>query len=458
MIKRIKERRLHLLVIAFLVGLFSGINVSNISSASESAHKYLDYFHQVYQIVKSDYVEPTENKDLFYGAIRGIIKSLKDPYSRFLDETASAALKEETTGKFVGVGIEITLRNGEIVVISPIDGTPAMRAGIISEDVITKINDVVIRDKDLSQIVKLIRGLPHTNVKLTIRRKGFSEPLEFDVERVPIKIKTVSHGILKEFNEIGYLKVKLFSSDTPREIEKALKYFNENNINRLIVDLRWNPGGLLDKAIKTIDLFLDRGKIIVSTRGREGTGNVSEFKSQSKPLYKGEVLVLVNKGSASASEIFSGAIRDNKRGELLGEKTFGKGSVQKFFTLDEDIGVTVTISKYYTPSGTSIHGKGIIPDYKVPMNKIPKSDKENINKIFKDRLLEEFIKTHKVYNDENREKLMQYLKDKNMKISKDSASFIFKRELYKFSKSPLYDLEFDNQLNEAIRIISKKPL
>ena len=456
MIKKIKERKLHLLIITFLTGLFLGINIANFSSATEGAHKYLDYFHQVYQIILTDYVDVVDNKNIFYGAIRGMIKALDDPFSRFLDEASYSSLMEETSGKFVGIGVEITVKNNEIVVISPIEDTPAMRAGILAGDAIIKVNDKPVSDKDLADIIKEIRGVPNTKVKLTIKRSGFEDPMDFDIERAAIKINTVSYSILNEFSDTGYMKVKLFSSDTAKDIEEALKYFNSKGIQKLIVDLRWNPGGLLDKAIAIVNLFLEKDQIIVSTRGREGSGNVSEFKATGAPLYKGKLIVLVNNGSASASEIFSGAIRDNKRGKLLGEKTFGKGSVQKFYNLDDDIGVTITIAKYYTPSGISIHGKGIEPDYKVEPEKISPEDKDQIEVIMKKKILENFAVSNKSYNDDTRQKFRRLLKDNNITISEKTADYILKREILKYSKPPLYDLEFDNQLNESIRIIGLK--
>jgi carboxyl-terminal processing protease len=455
MIKRIKELKIHLAIITFLFGLFFGINISGTSSAEEEpAHRYLDYFHQVYQTIKTNFVEVPNNKNIFYGAIRGMISSLNDPYSRFLDEDAYSALKEDTTGEFVGIGVEVTIKDGEIVVISPIEDTPAMKAGVRSEDLIVKIDDVLTKDKELSDIIKMIKGLPHSKVKLTIKRAGYAEPIDFIIERAPIKIETVSYGILKEDDKIGYLKIKVFSADTSKDVEEALKSFNKKGIERVIVDLRYNPGGLLDKAIKITDYFLEKDQLVVSTKGREGTANVSEFRSEMEPLYKGKLIVLVNNGSASASEIFSGAIKDNKRGKLLGTKTFGKGSVQKFFNLNENIGVTLTIAKYYTPSGVSIHGKGIVPDYVVKAEEISKDDSEIIKNIYKNKIIEGFIKENKEYNQSNKNKFMALLKEKKISISEKSANFILKREITKFTKSPLYDLEFDNQLGEAIRIIN----
>ncbi len=455
MLKKIKERKLHLLILTFLAGLFLGINFSFNAGAEESAHTYLDYFHQVYQIIRSEYVDKVDAKTVFYGAIKGMIQSLNDPFSRFLDEDSYSELKEETTGKFVGIGVEISARDGEIVIVSPIGDTPAMKAGIKAGDAITKVNGVDIKDKNLSDIVKMIRGVPHTTVKITVAREGFDEPLTFEIERASIKIDTVYHEVLKD-HTTGYIKIKTFSVDTTREVENALNDFNKAGLSRLIVDLRWNPGGLLDKAISISELFLDKGKVIVSTRGREGSGNVKEYVSEKSPLYKGQLVVLVNKGSASASEIFSGAIKDNNRGKLVGEKTFGKGSVQKFFNLNENIGVTLTIAKYYTPSGVSIHGKGILPDYPVVMENFSEADRRNINIIYKDKLAEAFVKTHKGYTLENKKEFMLFLQGKNLPISEPSANYILKSEIYKFSKQPVYDLEFDTQLKKAIEIVNEK--
>jgi carboxyl-terminal processing protease len=456
MFKSIKERGFHLLFLAFLIGLFIGVNFSMHVRADEPAHTYLDYFHQVYQLIRSDYVDKTDTKKVFYGAIRGMIQALNDPYSRFLDEDSYAELREETTGKFVGVGVEITSRDGDIVVISPIEDTPAMKAGIKSGDVITRVNDIAIKNKDISEIIKLIRGLAHTKVKLAIQREGSDEPLLYELERMPIKLESVNYSTLSQ-EGIGYIKVKMFSSDTSREIEKALKEFNEKGIGKLIVDLRWNPGGLLDKAISISEFFLDRGKIIVSTRGREGTANVKEYLSEKQALYKGKLVLLVNKGSASASEIVSGAVKDNGRGVLVGEKTFGKGSVQKFFNLNDDIGITLTIAKYYTPSGVSIHGTGIMPDHSVPMETIPDADRKNINLIVRDRIAETFVKNNKGYNAENRKKFIELLTEKNLSISEKSANYILKTEMNRYTRQPLYDLEFDTQMKKAIEILNGRP-
>ena len=328
MFKKFSERKIHLVVLAFSLGLFLGVNFSFIASAGEPAHKYLEYFHQVYQVISSEYVDEPDNKKLFYGAIKGMIESLGDPFTRFLDEDANSELQEMTSGKFVGIGVEIAVKDGEIVVVSPIDNSPAMKAGIETGDIITKVNNEVIKDKDLNEIIKTIKGLPGTKVSISVKREGFSEELSYDIERAPIKIESTEYAVIKE-NNTGYLKIKTFGSDTGGDVKKALQYFKSNNINRLIIDLRFNPGGLLNAAVEISDYFLDKDKIIVSTKGRGESAKETIFKAVNPQLYSGEIIILVNRGSASASEILSGALRDNRRAILVGEKTFGKGSVQK---------------------------------------------------------------------------------------------------------------------------------
>jgi len=449
-----KERTIHFIIVAFLVGMFAGVNLSFSATATEAPHRYLDYFHKVYQIIKTDYVDVPQTKNLFYGAIRGMIASLDDPFSRFLDEKAFSQLKEETTGEFVGVGIEISVKDNKIVVISPIEGTPAMHAGIQAGDTIVKVNGTEIKDKDLNEIVKMIRGKPNTTVTLAIYREGFDELIDIEIERAPIKIETVKYGIMEDTNT-GYLKVTLFSEDTPNDIRKVLKEFKEKDVKKLVVDLRWNPGGLLEGAIDISDMFLEQDKEIVSTRGRKGTGAIKEYKAESSPLYNGEMIVVINKGSASASEIFSGAMRDNKRAKLLGEKTFGKGSVQKFFNLNENVGVSLTIARYYTPSGISIHGKGIEPDFKVASNKISREEQKEINKMSKKKLLKKFTETHTTYNEQTRKQFYDFIKKNDIELSHKTADYILKNEIQGYSKRPLYDLEFDQQLKEAVKIINE---
>jgi carboxyl-terminal processing protease len=268
-----------------------------------------------------------------------------------------------------------------------------------------------------------------------------------------VKITSVEYDVIKD-TSIGYLKIKNFGSETTRDVTKALKAFNEKKINRVIIDVRNNPGGLLQSSIEISELILDRGKTIVSTRGKEGSGRVEVFKSQNEPIYRGILLVLVNNGSASASEILSGAIRDNGRGKLMGEKTFGKGSVQKSFNLDDDVGVAITVAKYYTPSGELIHKKGIKPDIAVEQERLSESDMKNMKAVKDRKLLDTFARKDTEYTAETKQAFRRYLSENGITLSEKAAYFMLKDRIIRFKKKPLYDLEFDNQLTQAVRQIS----
>lgn len=449
MFKRLSERKTHLIILAFASGLFLGINFSFIAQAGEPAHKYLDFFHQAFQIITTEYVDQPDNKKLFYGAIKGMIDSLGDPFTRFLNEESTAELQEMTSGKFVGIGVEIAVKDGEIVVVSPIENSPAMKAGIESGDIITKINSEVIKDKNLDEIIKNIKGLPGTRVNITVKREGINEEISYNIERAPVKIDSTEYALIKEHG-IGYLKIKTFGNDTTQDVKKALDYFNANKTGRLIIDLRYNPGGLLTAAVDISNFFLEKDLVIVSTRGRADGGKETFFKAAKDPVYRGKIVILVNRGSASASEILSGALRDNNKGLLLGEKTFGKGSVQKTYSLDKDTGIAVTVARYYTPSGAMIHGKGIMPDIEVKVSDFPENETEELRKISRDKLLNEFVTIKTVYSDSTKAEFKKFLHGRNVNISDTTSDFILKREIAKYHKSQVYDLEFDNQLTAAI--------
>jgi len=454
MFKKFSERKSHLVILAFATGLFLGINFSFVASAGEPAHKYLDFFHQAYQIITSEYVDQPDNKKLFYGAIKGMIDSLGDPFTRFLNEESTAELQEMTSGKFVGIGVEIAVKDGEIVVVSPIENSPAMKAGVESGDIITRVNNEFIKDKNLGEIIKNIKGLPGTKVNITIKREGFGEEISYDIERAPIKINSTEFALIKQHNT-GYLKIKTFGNDTTQDVKKALAFFNNNKTDKLIIDLRFNPGGLLTAAVEISDFFLDKDMTIVSTKGRSEGGKENFFKAVNAPIYKGKIILLVNKGSASASEILSGALRDNNLALLLGEKTFGKGSVQKTYNLDKETGIAVTIAKYYTPAGTMIHGKGIKPDFEVKIAEFPENETEELKKISRDKILNEFVSIKTVYNENVKSEFKKFLQSRNVKISDTTSDFILKREITKYHKDQIYDLEFDNQLTAAIEKLKK---
>lgn len=456
MFKKIKEIKIHILVIIFALGFFLGINISELKSAENSAFKYLEYFHFVYNTITNEYVETTTPRQLLEGAMSGLLKSLNDPYSRFLDENNLNQFKEAVTGEFVGIGIEVTTKDNNIVVVSPIDDSPAQKAGIMSGDIIIQINDIAVQPDNFADALKEIKGKPDTELKLKIVRNGFSEPVDYKIKRSPIQIKSIKYGILKESPDTAYLKLAHFYASSPNEMEKAIKFVNSSGIKKLILDLRSNPGGDMIAAVEIADMFLEKGKTIVTTKGKDQKTEIEKFVSKQDPVYTGKMLVLVNEGSASSSEILSGALKDNQRCKLLGEKTFGKALVQRVITVEEGKSAfTLTINKYYTPSGSMIHKKGIEPDITVVSNTIPENDRKNLGRIINDNLIGDYAKTNKSYNKYNVMQLLETLKEKNLPISENVAAYFYKLELNRDKPSDLYDLEFDNQLNEAIKKINE---
>jgi carboxyl-terminal processing protease len=347
------------------------------SEQKDNFYEEIELFADTLAIIRSEYVDETKMKDLIYGALEGMLSSL-DPYSQFMDPDTYNEVKVETEGEFGGLGIEITIKDGMLMIITPLDDTPAYKAGLKAGDRIVKIDDKLTKNITLLEAVKKLRGKPGTEVKLTIMREGEKELLDFTIKRGIIKIKSIKEARILEDN-IGYIRIAEFQENTPQDLEKALLDLEKQHMEGLILDLRNNPGGLLDVAVKVVDKFIDKGKVVVTTQGRIKSQNL-EFKSHFSPHPHYPLVVLVNGGSASGSEIVAGAIQDHKRGILLGTKTFGKGSVQTIIPLKDGSALRLTTSKYFTPKGRAIHEKGIIPDVVVELReeKIVKKEKRNI--------------------------------------------------------------------------------
>jgi len=324
----------------------------------------LKKFSEVYARIKNDYVEVVDDKKLMTDAISGMLKGL-DPHSDYLDEDSFKELREGTSGEFGGLGIEVGQENGYIKVIAPIDDTPAKKAGIKSGDLIIRLNDKSLKDVSLSDAVKQMRGKPGEALDLVITRDGMAAPLKIKIVRAVIKVKSVKHRILEK--DYGYLRISNFQSKTTnstREAIEKLKKKNKTNIKGLVLDLRDNPGGVLTGAVGVSDVFLSSGNIVY-TEGRVEDAVMSYDATPDDLLDGAPLVVLVNQGSASASEIVAGALQDHNRALILGTKTFGKGSVQTVLPLDEKTGLKLTTARYFTPSGRSIQAKGIEPDIKV---------------------------------------------------------------------------------------------
>ena len=359
-----KISRVRVIVFAFLMfavfAIASWTVVSRVSAVPAESYEDFKIFTDVIGIVESSYADEVDTQELIYGAVKGMLRGL-DPHSSFLTPEDYKEMQVDTKGSFGGIGIEIGLRDSVLTVISPIEDTPAFRAGLEAGDLIVKIEDQSTKDLSLMDAVKLMRGKKGTKLNIWIMRKGFTEPKEIELVRAIIKIQSVKHRELEE--GYGYVRIAQFQERTDRDLEKALVDLGskKGELKGLVLDLRNNPGGLLKQAAEVSDKFLSEG-LIVYTKGRV-PGQDMEFAARKKGTHPNyPIIVLVNGGSASASEIVAGAIQDHKRGVVLGTQTFGKGSVQTIIPLQDGSAVRLTTAKYYTPSGRSIQAKGIEPD------------------------------------------------------------------------------------------------
>jgi carboxyl-terminal processing protease len=357
------------------------------ASRAEATYRQLELFARVLSYVQNNYVEPVDEQQLMHGAIKGMLETL-DPHTQFMPPDVFKEMKIDTSGEFGGLGIEIARKNDNIIVVAPIDDTPAQRAGIRSGDQLLKIDDEPTRNMELARAIQKMRGPAGKKVLLTIMREGFTAPREFAIIRDHIRIASVEGAL---FGGIGHVKVKNFQERTDASLFKELERLRALNggkeLRGLVLDLRNNPGGLLDQAVAISDRFLPGGLAIVSTRGR-GPGQVTEERAKDRDTEKGyPVVILVNAGSASASEIVAGALQDHRRAVVMGTPTFGKGSVQTVIEMEDGSGLKLTIARYFTPSGRSIQEKGILPDFVVP-------DTEGGQLTRADQLREKDLKRH----------------------------------------------------------------
>lgn len=365
------------IIVLVTVSIFSlsSIVLSQIDrKKKDELYQQVELFSDALILIQNDYVDETKAKDLIYGALKGMLSSL-DPHSQFMDIDTYNELKVETKGKFGGLGIEITIKDGLLTVVTPIEDTPAWKAGIKAGDHIVKINEELTRDITLIDAVKKLRGQPQTEVNLTILREGEDKLLDFKIVRDIIKIRNIKDSRILE-DEIGYVRLIEFQENSSGDLESALASLEKQGMDALILDLRNNPGGLLDAAVKISEKFLEKGKLIVSTRGRRGNQNLEFMSLNKKARLDLPLVILVNGGSASGSEIVAAALQDYRRAIILGTKTFGKGSVQTIFPLSDGSAIRLTTSKYLSPNGRLIHGQGVIPDIIVQEGKIQVMAKE----------------------------------------------------------------------------------
>lgn len=397
-----KTRKTLMIIASILcVACLLGVGLKSAEAVGEmtaDAYGPLKLFTRALAIIESKYVEEVDITKLIYGAINGMLLTL-DPHSGFLEPDYFKELTVDTAGQFGGLGIEISLKDGYIAVVSPIDDTPAAKAGIQPNDLIIKIEEKSTKDMKLLDAVKLLRGEPDTDITVTIWREGVQKPFDVTLTRAIIKVEAVKSHM--EESSIGYAKVTQFNANSGRNLNKALDKLEktEGGIKGLVLDLRNNPGGLLDQAQVVSDLFIDSG-IIVYTKGRIPTQDIrlTAHKSGTHPNYP--MVVLVNGGSASASEIVAGALQDHKRAIVVGTQTFGKASVQTVLRLDDGSGMRLTTAKYYTPNGRDIQAKGITPDFVVPGNIWSGVDPEKV-KFYRERDLKNRLRNEDESGDDS---------------------------------------------------------
>jgi len=350
-----------LLILGFALGLFlSGHAVTNVSAIPREDYDSLETFTNILSIVKKNYVDEAQTKDLINGAINGMLNAL-DPHSAYLTPDLYKELQMDTQGRFGGLGIEITVKDGTLTVVSPIEDSPAYKAGIKPGDQILKIEDEFTKDLTLMDAVKKMRGPKGSKITISIKREGVSELLDFNLIRDTIRVQSVRSRVLEE--GYAYIRLAQFQERSDRDLQRALEKLNSEKgaIRGLVLDLRNNPGGLLTQAVRVSDLFLDSG-MIVYTDGRLEGQKQKYFAHKEGSWTDFPMVVLVNGGSASASEIVAGALQDHRRAVILGTKTFGKGSVQTILPLDDSSALRLTTARYYTPKGRSIQATGIVPD------------------------------------------------------------------------------------------------
>ena len=339
--------------------LFNIILCRDVLSLENNIYKKIDLFGEVLEKINKEYVDEINQAESMDSAINGLLQSL-DPYSAYMSPESFNDMQTETSGEFGGLGIEVSMESGVVKVISPIDDTPASRAGIKAGDYIVKINDIQVQGKSLSEAVDLMRGPVGSGIDLTIRRSGEKKALTFNIVREIIQIKSVKAELLE--SNIGYIRLTSFNENSGKQIKQEIQSFEKNkNVKSYILDLRNNPGGLLSQAVKISDFFLNNGEI-VSTKSRKQAENRKYFAKKGDITNGKTLIVLINYGSASASEIVAGALKDHKRAILLGENSYGKGSVQSIIPLKNDGAIRLTVAKYYLPSGKSISEVGVSPD------------------------------------------------------------------------------------------------
>ncbi|MBM3255434.1 MAG: S41 family peptidase [Candidatus Omnitrophica bacterium] len=362
------------IALALGVFLFVSVALSGMDKVKDDLFKQVSLFSDALAIIRSEYVAEINPRDLIYGALKGMLSSL-DPHSQFMDPDTYNELKIDKEGKFGGLGIEITIADGLPTVVTPIEDTPAWKAGLKVNDKIVKINKELTRDMTLTEVVKRLRGKPGEAVDIIVLRESEKRLIEFKIVRDIIKIKYIKEAKILE-DGIAYIRLIEFGENTAKDLRVALENLKKSGMNSIILDLRNNPGGLLDSAVRVAGSFIEKGKLIVYTQGRKESQALKFFSEENHPIAELPMVVLINEGSASGSEIVAASLQDYKRAIVVGVKSFGKGSVQTVVLLNDGSAISLTTSTYFTPLGRQINNKGVLPDILVEDGRIELKDKE----------------------------------------------------------------------------------
>ncbi len=457
---RIKPKRMQISIILISIILcgiliFQAIPASTDQTSRQEFSYYMDIFMDALSYTRDNYVETDDAnyRTLFYGAVKGMIDALGDHHSAFLDPERYGALKQGIEGEFGGIGIHIDQEDGYPIVVAPIEGTPAWEAHLQPRDRIVEVEGEPTKDKPLDEIINKLKGPVGTSVTFKIQRTGMVEPKEITIERARISIPTVRYEMMDD--TIAYMRINQFSAHTNETLTAALMELKEQGMKRLIIDLRNNPGGLLEAAVSVCRRFIPEGKVVF-TRGRYMWDDDDYYAEPSKIILKDEpIAVLINENSASASEILAGALQDTKRGVVVGTRSYGKGSVQNVYPLRtsvrEEIGMRLTVQKYYTPSGRSIHGQGIEPDIEIdfPMRTID----DMLAKLTEDNAIQDFIDNHENPTESDYQEFIKSIKDQNIPVNEDLLRNRIRYWQNRYDVDRLYDLEYDIQLQAAVEAV-----
>lgn len=446
--KKIKTVFFRFLIIVTIGMIFSQVLYADedLEEPKPDTYNKLKVFSEILSLIESNYVEPLASDTMVDGAIKGMVKAL-DPHTSYLPPVSYKEMQVQTTGKFGGLGIEISIRDGVLTVVSPIEGTPAFKVGVKPGDKIIKIEDESTLDMTLQDAVSLLRGETGEPVDITIFRESFKVPKKFTIVRDIIKVRSVVKKLYKK--DIGYIKIRSFSKNTSVDLDKALEELGQEGITKLILDLRNNPGGLLNQAVEVTDRFLNRENLIVYTKGRSEDQNM-RFTSHDKVAgVSYPLIIIVNGGSASASEIVAGALQDLNRAVILGTQTFGKGSVQTIMPLSDGSALRLTTARYYTPSGRVIQENGIQPDIIIERTLVDELEKEDgkqeeskektrLRRFLREKDLKKHLKGKTSIGG-----VEQDSKTENKNTDKETAEVVNNKDLLK-----------DNQLQQAVSLLS----